>query len=294
MRAFRLAYDGTPFYGFQRQPDVPTVEDALFDALRELGVLGGDEPKPTGYAAAGRTDAGVSALAQTVAFEVPEWLTPRALNAELPASVRSWAAAEAPADFHATFDATERRYEYHLYAPPGTGANGENADPGERSEPAADGSHDAFDDERAAGALAALSGTHDVANLTPDDEHTERTLTLGGSREGPFYRIDVRAGGFSRELVRRLVSVVREVGTGEAGLDRVERVLDPEPLPGHVGVAPAPAEPLILVDVDYPDLDFEADERAAASAREIFDRRRVERLTGARVAGRIADGVGSE
>ena len=44
--------------------------------------------------AAGRTDAGVSALAQTVAFDAPEWLTPRALNAELPAEIRAWASAD--------------------------------------------------------------------------------------------------------------------------------------------------------------------------------------------------------
>jgi tRNA pseudouridine(38-40) synthase len=76
MDAYRVAYDGRPFHGFQRQPDVATVEDALFDALRNLGVLADDAAKPAGYAAAGRTDAGVSAVAQTVAFEAPEWLTP--------------------------------------------------------------------------------------------------------------------------------------------------------------------------------------------------------------------------
>ena len=61
MRAFRVAYDGRPYSGFQRQPDVPTVEDTLLDALRALGVFEGSDVPP-GYAAAGRTDAGVSAL----------------------------------------------------------------------------------------------------------------------------------------------------------------------------------------------------------------------------------------
>ncbi|MFB6218385.1 MAG: tRNA pseudouridine(38-40) synthase TruA, partial [Halobacteriaceae archaeon] len=64
MRAFRLAYDGRPFHGFQRQPDVPTVEGALLDALDALDIpFAGDTP--SGYAAAGRTDRGVSAVAQT-------------------------------------------------------------------------------------------------------------------------------------------------------------------------------------------------------------------------------------
>jgi hypothetical protein len=57
VRAFRLAYDGSGYRGFQRQPHGETVEDELFAALRELGVAfeGGS---PVGYAAAGRTDAG--------------------------------------------------------------------------------------------------------------------------------------------------------------------------------------------------------------------------------------------
>ncbi|MFC6766564.1 tRNA pseudouridine(38-40) synthase TruA, partial [Natrinema soli] len=57
LRAFRVAYDGTGYHGFQRQPDVSTVEDAIFDALRALEVLDPDADKPAGYAAAGRTDA---------------------------------------------------------------------------------------------------------------------------------------------------------------------------------------------------------------------------------------------
>jgi tRNA pseudouridine38-40 synthase len=52
--AFRIAYDGQPYRGFQRQPDVPTVEDALLGALRDLDVLPADADTPPGSAAAGR------------------------------------------------------------------------------------------------------------------------------------------------------------------------------------------------------------------------------------------------
>ena len=102
MYAFRIAYDGQPYRGFQRQPDVPTVEDALLGALRDLDVLPADADTPPGSAAAGRTDAGVSALAQTVAFEAPDWLSPAAFNSELPESIRAWASADVDAEFHAT------------------------------------------------------------------------------------------------------------------------------------------------------------------------------------------------
>jgi len=79
MRAYRVAYDGRPYSGFQRQPDVPTVEGTVLAALGRLGVCELDAI-PEGYAAAGRTDAGVSAVAQTVAFDAPDWLAPAAFN----------------------------------------------------------------------------------------------------------------------------------------------------------------------------------------------------------------------
>lgn len=79
MRAHRFATDGRSYHGFRRQPDVETISEAILDALRELDHVGREEVPP-GYAAAGRTDAGVSAVARTVAFEAPDWLAPAAFN----------------------------------------------------------------------------------------------------------------------------------------------------------------------------------------------------------------------
>ncbi|OVE85049.1 tRNA pseudouridine(38-40) synthase TruA [Natronolimnobius baerhuensis] len=271
LRAFRVAYDGTGYYGFQRQPDVPTVEDAIFDALRDLEVLAADASKPAGYAAAGRTDAGVSALAQTITLEVPDWLTPRALNSTLPADVRAWASADAPDDFHATHHATRRTYTYYLHAP-----------------------ESAVDDDRFAAACEALSGSHDFHNLTPDDHNTERAPTLEATREGHYLVVTVTAGGFARELVRQLVSLAHDVGTGNASLETLERALDPDPLPGHKGISPAPPEPLVLTAVDYPALEFTVDPEAAERARAVFETRRLEHQTAARVAGHIEMGTDSD
>ncbi|MFD1599108.1 tRNA pseudouridine(38-40) synthase TruA [Halobellus rarus] len=270
MRAFRIAYDGRPFHGFQRQPSVPTVEDAIFDALDALGVFDRTaRHRPPGYAAAGRTDAGVSALAQTVAFECPEWCTPRALNGELPADVRAWAAADAPDDFHATHDAVRREYVYDLYGP-------------------------TLDDERAAAAAAALSGEHDFHNLTPDDRGTVREVSIDLSRDGDFLSLRVVAGGFPRALVRRLASVVRGVAAGDRTVEDARRLLGSEPRDGPEGVPSAPPEPLLLADVVYPTLDFERDERGVGSAVDVFAARRRDALARARVAGRVVDGVDSE
>jgi len=273
MRAFRLAYDGRPFYGFQRQPDVPTVEGTLFEALRSLSVLSTDAHRPEGYAAAGRTDAGVSAVAQTVAFECPDWLTPRALNSELPGTIRAWASADVDPDFHATHDAVCRVYTYYLYAP-------------RRENRSLDG-RPPVDDERATAALDSLCGYNDFHNLTPDDHGTRRGLSGRTDRDGEWLVIEVAAGGFARELVRRLVSVVRIVGSGERSVDWIDDLLGPEPVDPRP--PPAPPEPLVLSDVRYRDVDFERDPEAVDSGAVAFGERAIEALARGRVSRAVVD-----
>ncbi|SDY57282.1 tRNA pseudouridine(38-40) synthase TruA [Halopenitus persicus] len=312
MRAFRIAYDGRPFSGFQRQPDVPTVEDVLFDALDALDVAdlprdpSGGRPRPPGYAAAGRTDAGVSAAAQTITLNAPDWLTPRAFNGQLPKQVRVWAAADVPEDFHATHDATRRTYRYHLYAPrdAGSPADGRTDAGVESGLPAA---APLVDDDRVRTALARLAGEHDFHNLTPDERGTVRTIETGVDRDADLLVIEVSAGGFPREFVRRLVTLVRAIGTGDAPLSRIDRLLAAEPASGPDGVGPAPPTPLVLWDVDYvpsdaPDtvdrtgqsLQFDPDPEAVASACVAFG----EEHTSARHAAAATDAlrrrIGSE
>ena len=265
MRAYRLAYDGTSYRGFQRQPHGETVEDTLLDALRALDVHAG-EGVPSGYAAAGRTDAGVSALCQTVAFEAPDWLTPRALNGELPPDVRAWASADVPGGFHATHDARIRTYTYYLHAPEADG--------------------------RLARVVAdRLSGEHDFHNLTSDDDGTVRHLRASATREGSFLICYFRAGGFPRGFVRRAMRLVETVVNGERTVEFVDRVLAADPLAGTDGVGAAPPEPLVLLSVTYPRTRFAVDERAAASAREAFGSRRATASARARAMDLLADGV---
>jgi tRNA pseudouridine38-40 synthase len=265
MRAYRVAYDGRPYNGFQRQPDVPTVEGHLLAGLDRLGVCE-RETVPEGYAAAGRTDAGVSAVAQTVAFDAPDWLTPAAFNSELPADIRVWASADVPGDFHATHDARERHYTYFLHAPEA-------------------------DDALAAAALADLCGRHDYHNLTPDDDGTVRKLRGSVERDGDTLVVRLRAGGFARQLVRRVVGLLDEILRGDAPRSKVDRVLSETPLPGPKGVAPAPAYPLVLTGVEYSGVTFQVDDDAAESARSVFENLQVERRTAARVAECVASGI---
>ena len=268
-RAFRVAYDGREYAGFQRQPHAHTVADALLRALAEHGLVerggGATHATPPGYAAAGRTDAGVSAVAQTVAFEAPTWLTPRAFNGHLPGSVRVWAAADVADDFHATHDAVRRTYRYHLHAPEsGAGSGSDRA----RREP-----EHAVDDDRFRAALARFDGEHDFHNLTTDETGTVRDLDARATREGDALVVELSADGFPRALVRRVVAAVRAVARGTADLAWIDRLLAAEPIPGDRGVGPAPPEPLVLWDVTYPDASFAVDREAAESARVAFGER---------------------
>lgn len=265
-RAFRVAYDGRPFAGFQRQPDAITVEGTLFGALEDLGVCTGI---PAGYSAAGRTDAGASAIGQTITLRVPEWLTPRAFNGELPEDIRVWAATAVDADFHATHDASSRTYRYYLHAVPRDTA-----------------------DDAVRTAAEQLSGEHDFHNLTPDERGTVRDLEISVTRDDDFLVLDVTAGGFPRHLVRKLAGLLAEVGRGTTDSGRVARVLGRTPIDGPEGVATASAEGLLLRTVQYPDLTFECDRRALTDANEVFTARRVGHATRERVARELLAGIG--
>src|SRR3984957_18223766 len=108
-----LAYDGSDFHGWQIQPDRPTVQGELRDALRRIT---GEDVLPQG---SGRTDAGVHALGQVTSFAlaapIPETNLARALNRTLPASIRVLSASRVTCDFHARHNAREKAFEYGIF-----------------------------------------------------------------------------------------------------------------------------------------------------------------------------------
>jgi tRNA pseudouridine38-40 synthase len=114
MRNIRLvlAYDGTDFHGWQRQPDASTIQGRLEEALEALvGV-------PTPICGSGRTDAGVHALSQVANFHtaspIPCPNLVKALNDLLPPTIRVKRADEEPSDFHARYAAKRKTYRYRI------------------------------------------------------------------------------------------------------------------------------------------------------------------------------------
>jgi tRNA pseudouridine38-40 synthase len=230
-----VEYDGTEFAGFQVQPGARTVQGELEAALARLS--GGIRQPVDG---AGRTDAGVHASGQVIAFTYAGPLAPEALrealNGNLPPDVAVRDLRRAPARFHPRFSARYREYRYTIW-------NG-----GTRSPIRARAAHwvrRPLDVAAMAAAGAALEGRHDFSAFGGTDPQPVRTVhAVRVRRAGDEVTIDVRADAFLRGMVRRIVAALIAVGTGTTNIEAVTAALAGRE-PAFDGAA-APAKGLSL------------------------------------------------
>ena len=216
----RVEYDGTDFAGFQVNPGKRTVQGVLEAALARLG--DGVEQRVDG---AGRTDAGVHARSQVIGFTYGGRLTEadlgRALDALLPADLSVRNVRRAPAGFNPRYAARFREYRYTVW-------NGPRSPLRER---VALGVRAPLDTAAMARAGSAFIGRHDFRAFGATDRSPVRTVqSVRVRREGRLVTIDVRADSFLRGMVRRMVAVLLEVGTGSVNEEAVRAALaGPEP-----------------------------------------------------------------
>lgn len=254
-----LAYDGTPFHGWQIQPALPTVQGTLAATLLHIT---GETVLPQG---AGRTDAGVHALGQvasvSLACPIPAANLKSALNRALPASIRVLALEAAAPEFHARHRAIRKTYEYRLF--PG-------ARPSDRCCPPMLAPYVwdcplPLDFERLQEAARRVIGTHDFTSFAaadPDQREREagpdapahatacRTLETScwRSEEG-LYLYRITGSGFLHHMVRNLVGTFVEAGTGRIAVEDISRILAAR---NRSAAGPtAPARGLFLVEVAY-------------------------------------------
>ena len=230
MIALKLWYDGSGFFGFQRQPSLRTVESELFSALETIGV------NPKTYRAAGRTDRGVSALGMVVRFDVQGDFRIGELNAALPEDVKGWAFTRAPFKFKPRYP-KERIYRYVL---PRLSRKKEV--------------------EQACGLL---KGEHSFHNFSKFDKSKERDpirkiTGISLIRRDNYDVIELRGESFLWQMVRRIVTALTLLDNGRLSLQEFEDLLNPD-LVTHL--EPMPAEGLILMDIIYEDLEFEEDKK---------------------------------
>ena len=216
----KIAYAGEPFHGFARQPDAHTVDGEVRFALRAAGIC----PDPTAgrLEVASRTDRGVSAIGNVVAFDT-SWRPDAVVGAfnDRAEDVWAWAFAEVPDDFRARH-AIERWYRYHLL--------------------------DDIPPDRLREALTLFVGEHDFRSFTTDPPRGAFDIDrVDVSSEDNSTIIDIRARSFRRGMVRRIVAAAVAYAQAEVGLVDIRNALEGAKR-DFGAVAP---EPLFLMDVRY-------------------------------------------
>jgi len=230
----RVEYDGTDFAGFQVQPGARTVQGELEAALATIS--GGNRVR---VVAAGRTDAGVHATGQVIAFTDPNGRPAkellRALDALLPEDVAIREARRVQAEFNPRYAARYREYRYTVW-------NGPRSPLRERF---ALGVRDPLDIAAMERAGSVLVGRHDFSSFGVAHRQPVRTVhSVRIRREGPLVTIDVAADAFLGQMVRRIVAVLLEVGHGKMSEEAVAEALASR-RPAFNGVT-APAKGLCL------------------------------------------------
>jgi tRNA pseudouridine38-40 synthase len=241
-----LAYDGTDFFGSQRQVSRRTIQGELEKGLCRLGWTG------RSVLLSGRTDTGVHATGQIVSFDF-DWSHSdeeliRALNAVLPADMAVHQAQVVHAKFHPRFDASSRCYCYKLFCQPLRHPIRERF--AWRVWPAINGA--------ALGETAKLFlGTHDFSAFgspTTPRGGTVRTVMKAewSQSEDDEWHFEIQADAFLYRMVRRLVFVQVSLAQGKVSAEAISRSLMEPASTEKIPAGLAPAHGLTLVEVTYP------------------------------------------
>ncbi len=237
-----VEYDGTRYAGWQRQPDRPTIQEAIETAVKQLTQL------EVSVIGAGRTDAGVHAVGQVASFRIDRDWTPKewvkGMNARLPDDIVVRSADLMPEEFHARYAAKGKLYRYRVLNRP--------------ERPAL---HRAYvwhvyrplDVEAMRDAAATLVGAHDFSSfegsLTDNEDPMCRLERLTVTMEEDLLLIDAYADRFLKHMVRNMVGTLIEIGLGKRAAHEMPAILHAHDR--TKAGRTAPPHGLFLLRVDY-------------------------------------------
>ena len=237
-----VEYDGTDYFGFQYQPEVPTVQGVLERVLSKIV-----KERVTVYGS-GRTDSGVHAAGQVISFRtagsIPIERVCVAMNSLLPSSIAAVEAVEVDGSFHARYSARSRLYVYDIL---------------NRGVPSALESRlcwhvkrplDVEAMDRSAGVLVGVHDFSSFACADRDEGSPMRDLMrIEVKRDGEHVLVTMRANAFLRSMARIIVGTLAEVGLRLRPGSDIERIL--EAADRRLAGKTAPAHGLCLKEVEY-------------------------------------------
>lgn len=239
--ALKFAYDGSLFHGFQKQPNMITVEGDLVRAMIRVGVI--RSHNGCGYRGSSRTDQGVSALGNVVSFKT-SFNTDEicsAINSKME-GIWAYSCVDVPDAFNPR-GARQRWYRYYL---------------------AKSGQDLRVMDEIA----RRFVGVHDFSGYVRKDKRNpmRKIDSIDISGAGIFYALDFKAESFLWNMVRRIVWMMNEGSSGRLPLDSI----GPEAKRRPVRVGLSRPEYLVLMDVDC-GIEFPVDRRASVGIARAID-----------------------
>jgi len=242
--ALKIAYDGTRFYGFQRQPDLRTVEGDIIKVLKKLRII--EDVREANFKGASRTDRGVSAFGNVIAFDTvkPELTEPRILNHHL-RDIWILGKAEVPEDFHPRFWAKNKIYRYYLF-------------------------DDGIDVTKLKACAKVFLGEHDFSNFAHLEEFknpVREVNRIDVFSRGRIIVVEIEGKSFLWEMARRIVTALKLCSLGVLSIKDVELMLKEK-----VGkkLPPAPPENLVLWEVVYEGIKFKKDAYAIEKVKREF------------------------
>ena len=249
--ALKIGYIGTNFHGFQRQPDLRTVEEELIYHLRKLDYI--DDLKKSRFRIAGRTDAGVHSLGNVISFQSQKEVRVNEINNSLPDDIQILAKAPVRYAFKPRY-AQMRHYRYLLF--------------------------EYLDIDKLNECAELFKGTHNFTNFTKrfqktttrtiedikitrvnlDDYHKKEFPNLHETLSPIF--VDIYGESFLWNMVRKMMRVFVDVAKGKMTLDEVEKLLNPKENEPRAYIKVMEPYYLILMDIQYDGIKFRYDDYA--------------------------------
>lgn len=232
--ALKIAYNGTNFHGYQRQPNLRTVEGEILDVFKKTGII--EDTWKAHYSVAGRTDKGVHSTGNVISFITDEEIYINKINGLLPDDIKILGQARVPYSFKVRFP-LDRTYTYIQPLYPDYGD---------------------IDIDRINEAMKYFIGEHNFRNFSKRNEKNPIREIYDTNLEvkDNLLIFTVVGKSFLWNMVRKMITALLKIGMGTYEPSIIKTLLESDDIRQEIRLQPAPACGLILSDMNYKNIKF--------------------------------------